>query len=72
MTGLVMGTGEVLGGVLSPLAAGAAADRFGLAAPLWIMLGLCVAASVVALGLTETAPRRVGFHSARVSLLGDA
>ncbi|MEO8115307.1 MAG: MFS transporter [Phenylobacterium sp.] len=56
--GLVMGTGEVLGGVFSPTLAGAAADRFGLGAPLWIMLGLGIAAGLLALLLTETAPRR--------------
>lgn len=57
--GLVMGTGEVLGGVLGPSAAGVAADAFGLVAPLWIMLGLCIAAGLAALGLRETAPRIV-------------
>ena len=56
---LVMGVGEVFGGVLSPTIAGWAADRAGLAAPLWIMLGLCVAAGTLALGLSETAPRRL-------------
>ena len=55
--GLVMGMGEVLGGVLSPFGAGAAADAWGLEAPLWIMLGLCVVAGLLALGLEETAPR---------------
>lgn len=55
--GLVMGTGEVLGGVLSPWAAGVAADAWGLTAPLWIMLGLAVAAGLLALMLEETAPR---------------
>jgi predicted MFS family arabinose efflux permease len=57
--GLCMGTGEVLGGVLSPSLAGYAADHMGmgLAAPLWIMLGLGLAAAVLALGLRETAPR---------------
>jgi len=54
--GLVMGTGEVLGGVLGPSFAGVAADRFGLDAILWIMLGLCVAAGLLGLGLRETAP----------------
>lgn len=53
---LVMGMGEVLGGVFSPTLAGWAADRAGLTAPLWIMIGLCVAAGVLALGLHETAP----------------
>jgi len=58
--GLCMGTGEVLGGVLSPTLAGAAADRVGLAAPLWIMLGVAVIATLLAFGLRETAPRIVG------------
>lgn len=56
LTGMVMGAGEVLGGVLSPFVAGAAADVWGLSAPLWIMLGLTLAAMVLALGLVESAP----------------
>jgi predicted MFS family arabinose efflux permease len=55
--GICMGTGEILGGVLSPSIAGYAADRVGLAAPLWIMLGLTVLAGLLAIGLRETAPR---------------
>jgi ACS family hexuronate transporter-like MFS transporter len=54
--GLCMGTGEVLGGVLSPFAAGIAADRGGLQAPLWMMVGLTLIGGVLALGLRETAP----------------
>jgi len=56
---LVMGTGEVFGGVLSPTLAGWAADRAGLAAPLWIMFGLCITAGTLAFGLAETAPLRL-------------
>jgi ACS family hexuronate transporter-like MFS transporter len=55
---LVMSTGEVFGGVLSPAVSGWAADVGGLAAPLWIMTGLCVAAGLLALALQETAPAR--------------
>jgi len=55
--GVCMGTGEVIGGVLSPSIAGYAADLAGLAAPLWIMLGLTITAGILALGLRETAPR---------------
>jgi MFS family permease len=55
---LVMGSGEVLGGVFSPTLAGWAADVAGQAAPLWIMMGLCVTAGLLALGLHETAPAR--------------
>jgi MFS family permease len=53
---LVMAAGEVFGGVLSPTIAGWAADRAGLSAPLWIMLGLCLAAGILALAMHETAP----------------
>ena len=53
---LVMGMGEVVGGVFSPTIAGWAADLAGLSAPLWIMMGLCVVAGVLALGMRETAP----------------
>jgi hypothetical protein len=55
-----MGSGEVIGGVFGPTIAGAAADATGLAAPLWIMVGLAVASGVAALFLRETAPSQVG------------
>ncbi|MEI9887955.1 MAG: MFS transporter [Rhizomicrobium sp.] len=61
---LVMSVGEIFGGVLAPTLAGYAADAAGLAAPLWIMMGLCVAAGIAALGLRETAPRRLQKTSA--------
>lgn len=65
--GLVMGSGEILGGALSPTVAGWAADIAGLAAPLWIMAGLCLAAGLLALGLTETAPRKVARRAAALA-----
>jgi MFS transporter, ACS family, hexuronate transporter len=61
--GLVMALGEIFGGVLGPFGAGAAADHFGLEAPMWIMLGLCIAAGLCAFGLQETAPRILGHPS---------
>lgn len=57
LTGVVMGTGEVLGGVLSPFLAGLLADAYGLTAVLWLMLVLTVIAGCCALGLKESAPR---------------
>ena len=57
--GLIQGVGEGVGGVISPTLAGAAADRFGLDAPLWIMFVLPIVAGLLALGLRETAPRRL-------------
>jgi MFS transporter, ACS family, hexuronate transporter len=55
--GVCMGTGELIGGVLSPFIAGYAADRVGLQAPLWIMLALALAGGLAGLGLRETVPR---------------
>jgi ACS family hexuronate transporter-like MFS transporter len=55
--GICMGTGEILGGVLAPSLAGSIADRVGLQAPLWMMLGVTVAGALLAFGLRETAPR---------------
>ena len=55
--GICMGTGELLGGVLSPYIAGRVADNVGLQAPVWIMFGLALAGCLVALGIRETAPR---------------
>ena len=40
----------------APALAGRASDAYGLAAPLWIVAGLAVAAALVALLLRETAP----------------
>ncbi|MEY3905955.1 MAG: hypothetical protein RIR59_778 [Pseudomonadota bacterium] len=57
LTGIVMGIGEVLGGVLSPFAAGLLSDSFGRSAVMWMMLGLTIAAALVGTGLRETAPR---------------
>ncbi|HXR89460.1 MAG TPA: MFS transporter [Steroidobacteraceae bacterium] len=57
--GLCMGSGELIGGAVSPYLAGAAADHYGQQAPLWLMLGVAVIAGVFALGLRETAPRVV-------------
>ncbi len=53
---IIMGAGEVFGGVLAPAAAGWAADLAGLAAPIWILMGLCTVSGALALGLQETAP----------------
>jgi len=55
--GLCMGSCEILGGAAGPAIAGMAADRFGLAAPLWMMVGLALVGGLAAFGLRETAPR---------------
>ena len=58
--GMVVGLGEVLGGVSGPAVAGWAADLYGLRAPLVIEGGCAIVGMLLALGLRETAPVRVG------------
>lgn len=58
--GLVMGVGEILGGVFSPSIAGWLSDIYGLQAPLWFLMALAVLGGLTALFLRETAPRIVG------------
>ncbi len=58
--GLCMGTGEVIGGVLSPFVAGVAADRAGLQAPLWMMVVSDSHWRCVGIGLAGDCARCVG------------
>jgi MFS family permease len=62
--GFVIAVGEAVGGVGGPLLAGVAADRFGLGVVNWILLGLCLCASALALLLRETAPAVVAKRAA--------
>jgi MFS family permease len=56
--GMVVGLGEVLGGVGAPAIAGRAADHYGLRAPVIMMAVCAVVGTVLALFLRETAPIR--------------
>ena len=56
--GIVVGLGEILGGVSAPAIAGRAADRYGLQAPLVIMTVCAIVGTLLALFLRETAPIR--------------
>jgi MFS family permease len=60
--GMVVGLGEILGGVSAPAIAGRAADHYGLQAPLIIMVVCAIAGTVLALFLSETAPIRSTFR----------
>jgi MFS transporter, ACS family, hexuronate transporter len=64
LTGIVMGIGEVIGGVFSPAIAGIMSDAYGRASVLWLMLGLCILAGILSFGLRETAPRVVARRQA--------
>jgi predicted MFS family arabinose efflux permease len=57
--GLTTLVGEVFGGALAPTIAGAIADRYGLAAPLWIASGGAILVFIAAIFLSETAPSRL-------------
>jgi ACS family hexuronate transporter-like MFS transporter len=57
--GLVMGLGELIGGVLTPVGAGWAADVYGLRAVFYIEAACALIATVLALFLQETAPAKV-------------
>jgi MFS family permease len=57
--GMVVGLGEILGGVGAPAIAGRAADHYGLRAPVMIMAVCAVIGTVLALFLRETAPIRL-------------
>ena len=61
--GVVMGLGEILGGVFGPSLAGSLSDAYGLAAPCWLLAVLAVLGTLAALFLRETAPRIVARRS---------
>lgn len=56
--GLVVGVGELFGGVAAPTVAGAIADSTSLAAPMVVMIVCAAIAGVLSLFLVETAPRK--------------
>ena len=54
--GVVIGVGEILGGVSAPTLAGHAADLHGMQWPMYIMAGCAAAGAFFAIFLRETAP----------------
>lgn len=64
----VVGTGEIIGGFVSPTVMGVSADHYGAAAPFLIASGAAIVALAVTLFLTETAPRRARASSAHAEL----
>lgn len=63
--GLVVGTGEILGGFGGPTLAGWIADQTSLAAPILMQAGCAIAAGLLSLLLSETAPVKVGVLAGR-------
>lgn len=66
--GMVVGLGEILGGVGAPAISGRAADLYGLQAPLVIMSACAVVGTVLALFLRETAPVRLARNRSAMPL----
>ncbi len=62
--GLVMGLGELIGGVSAPSLAGMAADHYGLQVTMLIMGGCAVAGALLSLLLVETAPAKLARRAA--------
>lgn len=56
---LVMGVGEVVGGVCAPIVAGFMADRYGMSVILILQASCAVVAAILSLFIIETAPRVV-------------
>ncbi|QNU18012.1 MULTISPECIES: MFS transporter [Geobacillus] len=59
---LVNLVGEVIGGTLGPALGGMFADRYGIAAPIWIVLLATIVTFILFLGLKETAPAKRNFE----------
>ena len=66
-TAVVVGISEVIGGCLSPLIAGIAADHVGAEAPFVIGSAAAMLAAVIALFLKETAPALVDTSQAKAA-----
>ena len=56
LTGVVLGLGEVIGGVGSPFLAGALADMYDLTAPMWLLVVLTLVALVASMFLRDSSP----------------
>ena len=51
---MIMGAGELVGGVAGPLVAGSVADRFGLVMPFWFTAAAAIGCCVLAFALKES------------------
>jgi predicted MFS family arabinose efflux permease len=58
--GLSTLVGELFGGAFAPTLAGSMADKYGLAAPLWIAAGGALLVFLASLFMSETAPAKLG------------
>jgi fucose permease len=68
--GLIMGTGEIVGGFAAPALAGALSDSFGLGTSMVIASAAAAVVVVLSFALVETAPARVARRSAEAARHG--
>jgi carbon starvation protein CstA len=52
-----MAIGQIVGGFGGPTLGGVLADQWGLAVPLWIVVGATIVGTLISTRLLETAPR---------------
>jgi len=55
-SGLIMGSGMILGGLIGPAVCGRLADLIDLSVPIWCCVVAALAGAITSRGLTETAP----------------
>jgi MFS family permease len=64
--GMVVGAGEIFGGGVAPIIAGAVAQNYGIQNILWVAISGVALGVFVSLFLKETAPRKIGAVAAGV------
>jgi MFS family permease len=64
--GMVVGAGEIFGGGVAPIIAGAVAQSYGIQSILWVALCGVVMGVIVSVFFQETAPRKVGIAASPV------
>ena len=62
---MVVGAGEIFGGGVAPIIAGAVAQNYGIQNILWVAMSGVVLGIFVSVFLHETAPRKVGMVASR-------
>jgi fucose permease len=62
---MVVGAGEIFGGGIAPIIAGAVAQNYGIQNILWVAMSGVLLGIVVSVFLRETAPRKVGMAASR-------
>jgi sugar phosphate permease len=65
----VVGAGEIFGGGVAPIIAGAVAQNYGIENILWVALFGVVLGVIVSVFLRETAPRKLGLPASQTGVV---